>query len=235
MTTDRAFGCPVEVTTEAIGGKWKATILWWLRRSAKRPSELRQLIPRISQKVLTAQLQELEADGLVQRQGYRETPPRVDYSLTPEGETLRSLVELMAEWGKQKMPEFQFGIVDLSGIRLLIVGGEAETQPLRAQFELIYHALVTTAASTISLEQLRAQQPEVVLVNFEVDGADCATLVQQIRQLQSELDAPIPIIALAEAGDRGQAFAQGFRIVLVKPVEAVELVAAIAGFTGRLG
>ena len=78
---ERQYGCPVEVTMEALGGKWKATILWWLRRSAKRPSQLKQLIPRISQKVLTTQLQELEADGLIDRQTYRKTPPRVEYSL----------------------------------------------------------------------------------------------------------------------------------------------------------
>ena len=55
----------MEVTTEVIGGKWKSTIVWWLRQSAKRPSELMQLISGISQKVLTRQLRELEADGLI--------------------------------------------------------------------------------------------------------------------------------------------------------------------------
>ncbi len=85
-------GCPVEVTMEAISGKWKCVILRWLRQNAKSFGELRQLIPRVSQKVLTQQLRELERDRLIHREVYREAPPRVEYSLTPRGgETLRSL------------------------------------------------------------------------------------------------------------------------------------------------
>lgn len=84
-TLKKKYGCPVEVTVEAIGGKWKSTILWWLRQSAKRPSELMQLIPGITQKVLTRQLRELEADGLIDREVYRETPPRVEYSRFSSG------------------------------------------------------------------------------------------------------------------------------------------------------
>ena len=84
-TLEKKYGCPVEVTVEAISGKWKSTILWWLRQSAKRPSELMQLIPGITQKVLTRQLRELEADGLIDREVYRETPPRVEYSRFSSG------------------------------------------------------------------------------------------------------------------------------------------------------
>ena len=95
------YGCPVEVTVEVIGGKWKCTILWWLRRGAKRFGELIQLIPRISRKVLTQQLRELERDGLIQRRAYSERPPRVEYFLTRLGEALEPITDLMCDWGKE--------------------------------------------------------------------------------------------------------------------------------------
>ena len=120
-TVEKKYGCPVEVTVEAIGGKWKSTILWWLRQSAKRPSELMQLIPGITQKVLTRQLRELEADGLIDREVYRETPPRVEYSLTPEGETLNRITELRCDCGKVKLRGVYLGLVNLEVLHILLV------------------------------------------------------------------------------------------------------------------
>jgi DNA-binding HxlR family transcriptional regulator len=107
--SESKYYCPVEVTVDVIGGKWKCVILWWLRQDAKRFSELKQLIPGISQKVLTQQLRELEANGLIRREVYREKPPRVEYLLTPYGETVRPITELMCNWGKAHMPGYEFG------------------------------------------------------------------------------------------------------------------------------
>lgn len=103
------YYCPVEVTLDVIGGKWKCVVLWWLREGPKRFSELKQSVPGITQKVLTEQLRELEADGLVHREVYKEKPPRVEYSLTSYGETIRPITDLMCEWGKSHLPGYQFG------------------------------------------------------------------------------------------------------------------------------
>jgi DNA-binding HxlR family transcriptional regulator len=102
------YHCPVEVTLEAIGGKWRCVILWWLRQESKRFSELKELIPGISQKILTQQLRELETHGLIRRDVYQEKPPRVEYSLTPLGESVRPITDLMCEWGKKRMPGYEF-------------------------------------------------------------------------------------------------------------------------------
>ncbi|GLF88982.1 hypothetical protein Saga11_02410 [Bacillus safensis] len=93
-------GCPVSITTSVIGGKWKGVILYHLTCGPKRYNELRRLLPRISQRVLTLQLRELEQDGVVHREVYEEVPPRVEYSLTSLGETLKPIIFAMREWGE---------------------------------------------------------------------------------------------------------------------------------------
>jgi DNA-binding HxlR family transcriptional regulator len=105
---EKKYSCPVEFTLDLIGGKWKSVILWWLRSGRKRFGELMQLMPQISQKVLTTQLRELEADGLIERQVFAESPPRVEYLLTAHGETLKPIMELMCEWGKANAKDHQF-------------------------------------------------------------------------------------------------------------------------------
>jgi Predicted transcriptional regulators len=95
------FGCPVTVTVDVIGGKWKGVILYHLTDGPKRFNELRRLFPRITQRMLTLQLRELEKDGVIHREIYKEIPPRVEYSLTAFGETLMPLIVLMRDWGEK--------------------------------------------------------------------------------------------------------------------------------------
>lgn len=98
-TTVLPAECPVEVTLDVIGGKWKGIILYHLIDGKKRFSEFRRLYPRITQRMLTLQLRELERDGVVHRKVYNEIPPRVEYSLTEFGRTLMPVILLMKEWG----------------------------------------------------------------------------------------------------------------------------------------
>lgn len=93
--------CPVETMLLLIGDKWKVMILRDLMTGTKRFGALRRSIPAISQKMLTQQLRAMEADGLVHREVYAEVPPRVEYSLTETGESLRPVLDAMSVWGRQ--------------------------------------------------------------------------------------------------------------------------------------
>ena len=97
------YNCPVEATLDVIGGKWKALILFWLKDRVCRFGELRRLIPDVSERMLTQQLRELEGHGVVRRQIYPVVPPKVEYSLTPYGRTLRPITELMCAWGEKHL------------------------------------------------------------------------------------------------------------------------------------
>jgi DNA-binding HxlR family transcriptional regulator len=94
-----SFGCPVEAALEAIGGKWKGLILFHLHDGMKRFNELRRLMPEVTQRMLTKQLRELELDQIVQRTVFPEVPPRVEYTLTPFGETLTPILMALQQWG----------------------------------------------------------------------------------------------------------------------------------------
>jgi len=94
-----AYGCSVEATLDVIGGKWKGVILYHLSET-RRFNELQRLIPGINRRMLTLQLRELEADGLVHREVYKEVPPKVEYTLTEFGETLTPLITHMRHWGE---------------------------------------------------------------------------------------------------------------------------------------
>ncbi len=93
--------CPVEATLGIIGGKWKADILHHLVDGPRRFNELRRRLPGVTQRMLTLQLRELEADGIVQRTVYAQVPPRVDYELTEGGRTLIPILVSMRDWGEQ--------------------------------------------------------------------------------------------------------------------------------------
>jgi DNA-binding HxlR family transcriptional regulator len=95
----RSQRCPAESTLVIIGGRWKVLILWQLFRGAQRFSELFRALEGVTQKMLTQQLRELEHDGIVHRTVYPQVPPKVEYSLTPLGESLRPVVDAMCEWG----------------------------------------------------------------------------------------------------------------------------------------
>ena len=92
--------CPVETTLTLIGDKWKVLILRDLMPGTKRFGELKKSIGPVSQKVLTAQLRDMEANGLVHREVYAEVPPRVEYSLTELGQSLKPILDAMWNWGE---------------------------------------------------------------------------------------------------------------------------------------
>ncbi len=103
---DHPYSCPVEATLDVIGGKWKGVILYQLD-TTKRFNELQRLIPGINRRMLTLQLRELERDGLVHREVYREVPPKVEYSLTEFGQTLTPLILHMRDWGATYVQQVQ--------------------------------------------------------------------------------------------------------------------------------
>jgi DNA-binding HxlR family transcriptional regulator len=93
--------CPTQATIAAIGGRWKIIMLWHLYGGKLRFSELRRKMPGISQKMLTEQLRELEGHGLVTRTVYAEVPPRVEYAVTPLGESLHPVITAIGDWGRK--------------------------------------------------------------------------------------------------------------------------------------
>jgi DNA-binding HxlR family transcriptional regulator len=95
------FKRSVEITLKVIGGKWKAVILCHLTEGVKRFGELRREMPEITQKMLTQQLRELEQDGIINRKVYTQVPPKVEYSLTEYGQTVREVLDIMSRWGQQ--------------------------------------------------------------------------------------------------------------------------------------
>lgn len=94
----KSYHCPVEIAMDILSGKWKSLMLWHLHEGTKRYKELERIVPGVSQKMLTQQLRELERDGLVERMVYPEVPPRVEYRLTPLGESAFPILEMMHDW-----------------------------------------------------------------------------------------------------------------------------------------
>ncbi len=93
-------GCGVEACLEVIGGKWKGLILHHLiQHGTLRFSQMQKLKPELSARILTAQLRELEADGVIVRKVYPVVPPKVEYTLSSEGQSLRDLIQAMQAWG----------------------------------------------------------------------------------------------------------------------------------------
>jgi len=96
----KVFHCGTNVTLHFIGGKWKSIILWYLRNGALRFSELKRLMPDITEKMLSLQLKALQTDGLIERQVFGIKPPnRVEYSLSTFGESFVPVIKTITEWG----------------------------------------------------------------------------------------------------------------------------------------
>lgn len=95
--------CPVEITIQLIGGKYKAIILWHLMNNTLRYSELHRRIPKATDKMLAQQLRELEKDGLINRVVYPVVPPKTEYSLTDFGRSLTPILDELCNWGKNYM------------------------------------------------------------------------------------------------------------------------------------
>ena len=94
-------GCAVTKAVRVIGGKWKLFIIYHLMGGTRRFGELQRLLPGVTQQMLTAQLRELEADGLVHRKVYAQVPPKVEYRLTALGRELEELTRQLAAWGER--------------------------------------------------------------------------------------------------------------------------------------
>jgi DNA-binding HxlR family transcriptional regulator len=93
----------VQMTLKVLGGKWKLLILWHLKDSAKRYSELKRLIPEITEKMLIQQLRELGQDGIIIRRMLSEMPPKVEYAFTPYGRTLIPIFKPLCDWGREHL------------------------------------------------------------------------------------------------------------------------------------
>jgi DNA-binding HxlR family transcriptional regulator len=99
----QSYSCGLEAALDVVGGKWKVLIMWQLDPQARRFGELRRLVPGISEKMLIQQLREMEADRIVRRKVYHEIPPKVEYSLTTFGVSLKDTLTPLCEWGTTHM------------------------------------------------------------------------------------------------------------------------------------
>ncbi|TDK47942.1 winged helix-turn-helix transcriptional regulator [Algoriphagus formosus] len=93
-------GCPVSATLKVFGGKWKPLILYFISVDVNRFGQLQRMMPECSKRMLTNQLRELERDGLINREVFAEIPPKVIYTLTEKGESLRPIFRELSKWGK---------------------------------------------------------------------------------------------------------------------------------------
>lgn len=97
------FGCPVQATSNVLAKKWKVLIVWHLTFGSRRFAELRDLLPGVSEKVLTSQLRQLERDGIIRRLVTASVPPRVDYMLSSAGKDLVPVMEAMCHWATKHL------------------------------------------------------------------------------------------------------------------------------------
>ncbi len=98
----RNFDCPIEFTLEIVGGRWKPRIIWFLQEGCIRFGELSRMLPDTTRKVLIQKLKELERDRIVNRKVYAQVPPKVEYSLTPQGRALVEIFKDLQGWGEKQ-------------------------------------------------------------------------------------------------------------------------------------
>lgn len=110
IASEKIYRCPLELSIDIIGGKWKCVLLWHLRKGALRFSQLKRRLPGITQKMLTQQLRDLEEHGLIHREVYPVVPPKVEYSLTEEGKTFVPVLRSMYKWGRNYSDKFDVDI-----------------------------------------------------------------------------------------------------------------------------
>ena len=104
---DKKFGNSVELSLSVLGGKWKMLILWKLNEMPMRYGELRKSLPKVTHKMLTQQLRELESDEIIKRKVYPEVPPKVEYSLTLLGKSVIPVIDMLREWGEEYKSVFK--------------------------------------------------------------------------------------------------------------------------------
>jgi DNA-binding HxlR family transcriptional regulator len=114
MSKPSAPWCSVSATVDVISGKWKPTILYYLKDRPRRFNALRRLTPYITQRMLTLQLRELETDGIISRTVLGQVPPSVEYAITERGLTLAPLLDQMSEWGAVNVQPPQRDVEDAS-------------------------------------------------------------------------------------------------------------------------
>lgn len=103
--TERQYNCAVDATLDIIGGRWKGLIVYFLLERPRRFGELKRLLPKISARILTLQLRELERDFIVHREVFKQVPPKVEYSVTKYGQTLETIIREMESWGDRYVEE----------------------------------------------------------------------------------------------------------------------------------
>lgn len=101
------YGCSVEATLDVIGGKWKGVILYHLLQDTRRFGELQRLMSGITRRMLTLSLRELEEEGIVHREVYKQVPPKVEYSLTEYGRSLEPVISSLRAWGETHMKKIE--------------------------------------------------------------------------------------------------------------------------------
>lgn len=110
---NKDYRCYFELTLDLIGGKWKPVIMYYLgQHGTLRYAEIKRCIPKITERMLTKQLRELEKDGLVHREVYKQIPPKVEYSLTDVGKSIIPILNQMRDWGKNYYDNFNNGSQD---------------------------------------------------------------------------------------------------------------------------